>query len=86
MGYLRDFFSFIEKICASTVRKEIFIHLVTERASCPRLFHQDLGLSQSSVYRELNNLVYMGLVERVVSRRGGRGRPYTVFAVKGVCS
>ena len=82
-GYLRDFFSFIEKISVSAVRREIFIHLVSERASCPLLLTQDLGLSQSSVYRELNNLVSMGLVERVVSRRGGRGRPYTVFAVKG---
>ena len=25
----------------------------------------------------------MGLVERIVSRREGRGRPYTVFGVKG---
>lgn len=25
----------------------------------------------------------MGLVERVISRREGRGRPYTVFGVKG---
>ena len=82
-GYLRDFFSFIEKICASSVRREIFIHLVTERTSCSLLLQQDLGLSQSSVYRELNRLVSMGLVERVVSRRDGRGRPYTVFAVKG---
>lgn len=37
----------------------------------------------ASVYRGLNSLVGLGLVERVMPRREGVGRPYTIFAVRG---
>ena len=37
----------------------------------------------ASVYRELTFLVELGLVERVIPRRDGAGRPYSIFAVRG---
>jgi len=80
---LRGFFSFVEKICVSGVRREVFVHLLVVRASCALMLQRDLGLSVASVYRGLNSLVELGLVERVMPRRDGVGRPYTIFAVRG---
>lgn len=80
---LRVFFSFVEKICVSRVRREIFVHLLVIRASCALMLQRDLELPMTSVYRELNSLVGLGLVERVMPRRDGVGRPYTIYAVKG---
>ena len=53
------------------------------RASCSSLLKVDLGLSHASVHRELKVLMGLGLVQRVVPRRSGRGRPYAIYAVKG---
>jgi len=80
---LRGFFSFVEKICVSGVRREIFVRLLVVRASCALILQRDLKLSMASVYRELNSLIGLGLVERVMPRRAGVGRPYTIYAVKG---
>ena len=80
---LRGFFSFVEKICVSRVRREIFVHLLVVRASCALMLQRDLELPMTSVYRELNRLVRLGLVERVMPLRDGVGRPYTIYAVQG---
>ena len=53
------------------------------RASCSSLLKVELGLSHASVHRELGVLVGLGLVQRVVPRRMGRGRPYAIYAIKG---
>jgi len=53
------------------------------RASCALMLQRDLGLSVASVYRGLNSLVGLGLVERVMPRRDGVGRPHSIFAVRG---
>ena len=47
------------------------------------MLQRDLKLPMASVYRELNSLIRLGLVERVMPRRDGVGRPYTIYAVKG---
>ena len=44
---------------------------------------RDLGVPQASVYRELNALLDLGLVERVLPHRDGVGRPYSIYAIKG---
>jgi len=81
--FLRDFISFLKKICLSRVRQDILIHLLVERASCSSLLKVDLGLSHASVHRELRNLIHLGLVQRVIPYRQGRGRPITIYAIKG---
>ena len=80
---LRGFFSFVEKICVSGVRREVFVRLLVVRASCALMLQRDLELPMASVYRELNGLVGQGLVEKVMPRRDGVGRPYTIYAVRG---
>ena len=82
-GFLRDFLSFLEIICLSRVRREILIHLLVHRASCSSLLKVDLGLSHASVHRELNRLVDLGLIERVLPQRQRRGRPFSIYAIKG---
>ena len=82
-GVLLDFFSFVEKICTSGVRKELFTRLLTIRASSASLLQRELRIPQASVYRELNNLIDLGLIERVLPRRDGVGRPYAIYAIKG---
>ena len=81
--FLNDYFSFVEKICSSKVRKKVFIHLFLVRASTVSLIRRTLGLSQSSVYRELDSLISYDLVSKVMSHRDGRGRPITVYAIFG---
>lgn len=80
---LRGLFSFVEKICVSRVRREIFVHLLVVQASCALMLQRELELPMASVYRELNSLMGLGLVERVMPRRDGVGRPYSIYAVKG---
>lgn len=82
-GLLNEFFSFVEKICSSRVCREIFVRLLVVRASCASSLRRDLGVSQASTYRGLDALVRLGLVVRVLPHRRGRGRPYTIYAVKG---
>ena len=67
----------------SRVRRDILVHLLVEGASCSSLRKADLGLSHASVHRELRVLVGLGLVQRVVPRRSGRGRPFAIYAVEG---
>ena len=40
-------------------------------------------MSQSSVYRELDSLISIDLVSKVMSHRDGRGRPITGYAIFG---
>ena len=67
----------------SRVRRDIFTRLLVVRASCASLLQRDLGVPQASVYRELNVLMDLGLVERVLPHREGVGRPYSIYAIKG---
>ena len=83
MKALRYFFSEVEKICSSGIRRDIFIYLLVNRASCAPLIQGELGVSQASVYRVLDSLVRLGLIVRIPPRREGRGRPYNIYAVKG---
>ncbi len=80
---LQGFFSFVKKICVSGVRRKVFVHLLVIRASCALILQRNLEIPMASVYRELNSLVGLGLVERVMPRRDGVGRPYSIFAVRG---
>ena len=67
----------------STVRREIFVYLLVFRASCALMLQRELELPETSVYRELNRLVDLGLVEKVLPHSEGIGRPYSIYAVKG---
>jgi predicted transcriptional regulator len=80
---LRDFFSLAEKICSSPIRREIFIYLMMNRAASALVLHHSLGIPLPSVYREMNRLVELGLVERIPPRREGKGRPFAVYVAFG---
>jgi len=80
---LLGFFSFLDKICSSEIRRKIITRLFVVRASCALMLQRDLGIPQASLYRELNNLIQMRIIEQVAPRRNGKGRPYSIYGIRG---
>jgi len=80
---IREFFSLFEKICTSPIRREIFIYLMVNRAASASVLHDSLGIPLPSVYREVNRLIELGLIERIPPRREGKGRPFALYAAFG---
>ena len=82
---LRDFFSEVERICVSSVRREILIYLMVHGAASITVIFEATRIPIASIYREVRRLVEMGLVECFPPRREGKGRPSTVYGRVG-CS
>lgn len=83
---VNEFFSWVEKIASSEIRKKVFFYFLEHHVATVPVLAAKLTIPQPSVYREVNNLYYLEILEKVVESRifrRRRGRSPTVFGFRG---
>jgi len=85
---LKEFFSWIENITGSKIRKTIFFYFLEHKVATAPLINEALGKKRRSpsVYREMNTLVDLKIIERIVRARYIRkksGRVPTIYGLRG---
>ena len=83
---LRELVSIRETIYSLESRYRVFLHLCREKAGTYRMIHSDLpDLSKPTIYRTLEDLTALGVVEMVrrIPGIGTRGRMPRVYKILG---
>lgn len=80
-----DFMDSFQEIFLSKARVRIFSFLLMNGGSLPSEINEELGISLSTVYREIKNLEKYGLLETRNQLTEGRGRPSSLIKVNKEC-
>jgi len=87
LARVKDFFSWCESISTSTIRKKIFYYFLEKKVGTVPVIVDSLELPEPSIYREVNNLYRIQVLEPIVNSRlfkRRKGRPPTVYGLKGL--
>ena len=77
-------FSMLRAICLSQSRMRIYVHLSQNQHTSACELHEKLGISKSTIFRELRQLQRMDLIYSSNCIPDGRGMPYSRYNV--VCA
>lgn len=83
---MKRLLSWIEKIVVSDIRKQIFLYFLEKKVSTIPVVSDHIDVPKSSVYREVKNLVQLGILEQVVRARYIKkiaGRTPGIYGLKG---
>ena len=66
---LEQFFTWVESISASEIRKKIFIYFLDNKASTVPVLIKTLDVCYKSAYREVNILESKGILEKIINAK-----------------
>lgn len=85
---LKEFFSWIENITGSEIRKAVFFYFLENKVATAPILNEALGKKRRSpsVFRELKTLLELEIIEKIVRARYIKkipGRTPTIYGLKG---